>query len=144
MNKDKSVNNEYTSVNNEYISIENKHRLARNKYRLVNNKKRSARNKYRSARNKYRSARNKNRSVSTKDKLAQTLQLTSSACAVVGGVLLAANIEKISKYGFILLAMSSSQLLVASLIKKDVRMIIYSGSIFFFVDCFGVYRWIIQ
>jgi hypothetical protein len=137
MNKDKSVNNEYTSVNNEYISIENRHRLARNQYRLVNNKKRSARRKN-------RSVRHKSRSVSTKDKLAQTLQLTSSACAVVGGVLLAANIEKISKYGFILLAMSSSQLLVASLIKKDVRMIIYSGSIFFFVDCFGVYRWIIQ
>jgi predicted RND superfamily exporter protein len=137
MNKDKSVKNEYTSVNNEYISIENKRRLARNKYRLVNNKKRSARHKN-------RSARNKNKSVSNHDKFAQALQLTSSACAVVGGVLLAANIEKISKYGFVLLAMSSSQLLVASLIKKDVRMIIYSGSIFFFVDCFGVYRWIIQ
>jgi ribosomal protein L44E len=136
MNKDKSVKNEYTSVNNEYISIENKHRLARNKYRLVNKK--------RSARRKNRSIGNKNRSVSNQDKLAQTLQLTSSACAVVGGVLLAANIEKISKYGFVLLAMSSSQLLIASIIKKDVRMIIYSGSIFFFVDCFGVYRWIIQ
>jgi hypothetical protein len=130
MNKDKSVKNEYTSVNNEYISIENKHRLARNKYRLVNNKNRSVRHK--------------NRSVSTKDKLAQTLQLTSSVCAVIGGVLLAANIATISKYGFILLAMSSCQLLVSSLIKKDVRMIIYSGSIFFFVDCLGVYRWIIQ
>jgi hypothetical protein len=137
MNKDKSVNNEYTSVNNEYISIENKHRLARNKYRSV-------RNKNRSGSNKNRSGRNKNRSVSNKDKLAQTLQLTSSACAVVGGVLLAANIEKISKYGFVLLAMSSSQLLVASIIKKDVRMIIYSGSIFFCVDCFGIYRWIIE
>jgi hypothetical protein len=137
MNKDKSVKNEYTSVNNEYISIENKHRLARNKYRL-------ARHKNRSARHKNRSARNKNRSVSTKDKLAQTLQLTSSVCAVIGGVLLAANIATISKYGFILLAMSSCQLLVSSLIKKDVRMIIYSGSIFFFVDCLGVYRWIIQ
>jgi hypothetical protein len=137
MNKDKSVNKEYTSVNNEYISIENKHRLARNKYRLVDNKSRSARNKN-------RSVRNKNRSVSNNDKLAQTLQLTSSACAVVGGVLLAANIATISKYGFVLLAMSSSQLLVASLIKKDVRMTIYSGSIFFFVDCFGVYRWILQ
>jgi hypothetical protein len=137
MDKDKSVNNEYASVNNEYISIENKNKSIENKHRL-------ARNKYRLANKKNRSVRNKNRSVSNKDKLAQTLQLTSSAFAVVGGVLLAANIEKISKYGFVLLAMSSSQLLVASLLKKDVRMIIYSGSIFFFVDCFGVYRWILE
>lgn len=139
MNKDKSVNNEYTSVNNEYISVRNKYRTAKNKYRAVNNEYRVVRNKYKSAKN-----RNRNRSVSNKDKLAQTLQLTSSACAVVGGILLAANITKISKYGFILLAMSSSQLLIASLIKKDTRMIIYSGSIFFCVDCFGVYRWIIE
>jgi hypothetical protein len=137
MNKDKEVKNEYASVNNEYISIKNKQRSATTKYRSV-------RTKHRSARTKYRSVRTKHRSVSNKDKLAQTLQLTSSACAVIGGVLLAANIEKISKYGFILLAMSSSQLLIASLIKKDVRMIIYSGSIFFCVDCLGVYRWIIQ
>jgi hypothetical protein len=79
-----------------------------------------------------------------KHKLAQTLQLTSSAFAVVGGVLLAANLANISKYGFILLAMSSSQLLVSSLLSKDTRMIIYAGSLFFFVDCLGVYRWIIQ
>jgi homoserine kinase len=144
MNKDKLVNNEYTSVNNEYMSVRNKYTSAKNKYRAVNNEYRAVRNKHKSAKNKYREIGNRNRSVSNKDKLAQTLQLTSSACAVVGGILLAANIEKISKYGFILLAMSSSQLLVASLIKKDTRMIIYSGSIFFFVDCFGVYRWIIQ
>lgn len=130
MNKDKSVNNEYASVNNEYISIENK--------------KKSTTNKYRSARNKNRSARNKNRSVSNKDKLAQTLQLTSSACAVIGGITLAANIPNISKYGFIFLALSSSQLLIASLLSKDKHMIIYSGSLFFFVDCFGVYRWILE
>ena len=137
MYKDKSVNNEYTSVNNEYISIENKNRSARTKYR-------SARNKHRSARNKSRSASNKNRSVSNKDKLAQTLQLTSSACAVIGGITLAANIPNISKYGFIFLALSSSQLLISSLLSQDKHMIIYSGSLFFFVDCFGVYRWIIQ
>jgi homoserine kinase len=130
MNKDKSVNNEYKSVNNEYMSIGNKYRLARNKYRLV--------------KNKHRSIRNKNRSVRNQNKLPQTLQLTSSVCAVVGGVLLAANLANISKYGFILLAMSSSQLLVSSLLKKDTRMIIYSGSIFFFVDCLGIYRWVIQ
>ncbi|WP_310486388.1 hypothetical protein [Chamaesiphon sp. VAR_69_metabat_338] len=79
-----------------------------------------------------------------KDKLAKTLQLTSSACAVCGGVLLAANLANISKYGFLILAMSSGQLLVSSLLTKDTRMIIYSGSLFLFVDCLGVYRWIIQ
>jgi hypothetical protein len=79
-----------------------------------------------------------------KNKLSKTLQLTSSACAVVGGVLLAANVANISKYGFVLLAMSSSQLLVSNLLTKDIRMIIYSGSLFFFVDCLGVYRWILQ
>jgi hypothetical protein len=140
MDKDKSVNNEYASVNNEYISIENKNRSATTKYRSARNKNRSTR----STRNKSRSARNKNRSVSNKDKLAQTLQLTSSACAVIGGITLAANIPNISKYGFIFLALSSSQLLISSLLSQDKHMIIYSGSLFFFVDCFGVYRWIIQ
>ncbi len=135
--KDKSVNNEYTSVNNEYMSVKNKYKSAKDKYRAVNNE-------YRAVRNKYRSAKNRNRSVSNKDKLAKILQLTSSACAVFGGVLLAANLPNISRYGFIFLAMSSGQLLVASLLNKDTQMIIYSGSLFFFVDCFGVYRWIIQ
>jgi hypothetical protein len=77
-------------------------------------------------------------------KLAKILQLSSTACAIAGGVMLAANLPSISKYGFIFLAMSSSQLLLASLQTKDVRMILYSGSLFLFVDCFGVYRWIIQ
>ncbi len=77
------------------------------------------------------------------DRLAKTLKLTSSACAVVGGVLLAANID-ISKYGFILLAMSSSQMLVASSRTRDMSMIIYAGSVFFFVDCLGIYRWVFQ
>ena len=77
------------------------------------------------------------------DRLAKTLKLTSSACAVVGGVLLAANID-ISKYGFILLAMSSSQMLIASVRTRDMSMIIYAGSVFLFVDCLGTYRWIFQ
>ena len=80
----------------------------------------------------------------SKDRLANTLKLTSSACAVAGGVMLAANLPEISKYGFIFLALSSSQMLVASLRTKDTTMIIYAGSLFFFVDCFGIYRWIIQ
>ena len=76
------------------------------------------------------------------DKLAKTLQLTSSACAIAGGTILAANIPAISKYGFIFLSLSSSQMLIASLRTKDIQMIIYSGSLFFFVDCLGIFRWI--
>jgi hypothetical protein len=78
------------------------------------------------------------------DRLSKTLQLTSSACAVTGGVMLAANIPTISKYGFVFLALSSSQMLIASLRTKDMPMIIYSGSLFCFVDCLGILRWIIN
>lgn len=78
------------------------------------------------------------------DRLAKTLQLMSSACAVAGGVMLAANLDDISRYGFIFLALSSSQMLIASLRTKDKSMIIYSGSLFCFVDCLGIYRWILQ
>lgn len=78
------------------------------------------------------------------DRLSKTLKLSSSACAVAGGVMLAANLPAISKYGFILLAMSSSQLLIASLRTQDKPMIVYAGSLFFFVDSLGIYRWIIQ
>jgi hypothetical protein len=77
------------------------------------------------------------------DKLAKTLKLTSSACAIVGGTMLAANIPAISKYGFVFLALSSSQMLIASLRTKDMPMIIYSGSLFCFVDCLGIFRWIL-
>ena len=63
------------------------------------------------------------------DRLAKTLKLSSTACAVAGGVLLAANLD-ISKYGFILLTMSSSQMLLASIRTRDMSMIIYSGSLF--------------
>jgi hypothetical protein len=78
------------------------------------------------------------------DRLAKTLKLTSSACAVAGGVMLAANLPEISRYGFLFLALSSSQMLIASLRTKDTSMIIYSGSLFCFVDCLGIYRWILQ
>ena len=82
-------------------------------------------------------------SFGAEDRLASTLKLTSSACAVAGGVLLAANTD-ISKYGFILLAMSSSQMLIAGIRTRDMSMIIYAGSVFTFVDCLGIYRWIFQ
>ena len=82
-------------------------------------------------------------SFGAEDRLAKILKLTSSACAVTGGVLLAANLD-VSKYGFILLAMSSSQMLIASIRTQDITMMIYSGSLFCFVDCLGVFRWILK
>lgn len=74
--------------------------------------------------------------------LALFLKSSSSLCALIGGVLLASKLL-ISGYGFIFLAMSSSQLLVVSLRERDLSMIIYAGSVFLFVDCFGVYRWLL-
>jgi hypothetical protein len=74
-------------------------------------------------------------------KLVKFLQLSSSSCAVAGGTLLAANVE-FSKYGFILLALSSSQMLASSILSNNKNLIIYSASIFVFVDCLGIYRWV--
>ena len=71
------------------------------------------------------------------------LKLSSSLCALCGGVLLTSK-TIISGYGFIFLAMSSSQLLVASILLKDKVMIFYAASVFIFVDCFGVYRWLLN
>jgi hypothetical protein len=77
------------------------------------------------------------------NKLPNILQHSSSACAITGGIMLASKTE-VSSYGFIFLAMSSSQMLVANLITKNTSMIIYAASLFFFVDCLGIYRWIIK
>lgn len=70
------------------------------------------------------------------------LRLSSSFFAVLGGTLLASHTD-ISGFGFIFLAMSSSQMLVSSCFAKDLNMILYSGSVFFFVDSFGIYRWLL-
>lgn len=70
------------------------------------------------------------------------LKLSSSICAVLGGSLVASN-TPLSGNGFLLLVLSSSQLLVASLLDKDLLLIFYSASVFFFVDCLGVYRWLL-
>jgi hypothetical protein len=75
--------------------------------------------------------------------LVKFLQFSSSACAIVGGTLLAANTE-VSRYGFILLALSSSQMLASSIIVGNKSLIVYSGSIFIFVDCLGIYRWVLR
>jgi hypothetical protein len=79
----------------------------------------------------------------SENKLTTTLKLSSSAFAVAGGIMLASN-TAVSGYGFIFLALSSSQMLVASLLNNNPSMIIYAGSLFFFVDCLGIYRWIIN
>lgn len=70
------------------------------------------------------------------------IKLSSIFFAITGGILLAANIS-ISGNGFIFLAMSSSQMLFVNILKKDKSMILYSGSVFIFVDCLGVYRWLL-
>lgn len=79
----------------------------------------------------------------SKDKLAERLKYSSSIFAVIGGFLLALKIQ-ISGYGFIFLACSSSQLLISSWLKKDLSLIVYAGSVFFFVDSLGIYRWLIK
>jgi hypothetical protein len=73
--------------------------------------------------------------------LVKRLKCSSSICAIAGGVLLAAKVD-LSGYGFILLALSSSQMLSASTLGKDQSMIFYSASLFLFVDCLGVYTWV--
>ena len=70
------------------------------------------------------------------------LKFSSSYCALTGGILLASN-TTMSGYGFVFLAMSSGQLLLASLQDRDSRMIFYAASLFIFVDCLGVYRWVL-
>lgn len=79
----------------------------------------------------------------TSYKITNILQWSSSICAIAGGVILASNTQ-ISSYGFIFLAMSSSQMLIASICNRNVAMIIYASSLFIFVDCLGIYRWILN
>jgi hypothetical protein len=77
-------------------------------------------------------------------KIANILRYSSSSFALSGGIILASNLSSISKYGFLLLAFSSMQLLISSCLTKDKSLMIYSASLFIFVDCLGVYRWIIN
>lgn len=76
-------------------------------------------------------------------KLSQFLKYSSSAFAVGGGIILAANVSA-SKYGFILLACSSFQMLISGLLAKDISLSVYSGSLFIFVDLLGIYRWVVN
>lgn len=77
-----------------------------------------------------------------KERLAKILKWSSSACAIAGGILLASN-TSMSGFGFLGLAASSFQMLLASLLLADKTMIVYSGALFIFVDCLGVFRWLI-
>ncbi len=77
-----------------------------------------------------------------RERLAKILKWSSSACAIAGGILLASN-TSLSGYGFIGLAASSFQMLTASFLLVDRTMVVYSGALFVFVDCLGVFRWLI-
>ena len=78
-----------------------------------------------------------------KTNIAKLLKLSSSFFALLGGSILASNTDS-SGYGFILLALSSSQMLLSSIILKDKTLITYSASLFIFVDSFGIYKWLLQ
>jgi hypothetical protein len=71
------------------------------------------------------------------------LQISGSICAVFGGFILA-NKTPVSGYGFIFLAASSCQLLVSSILEKNLSLGLYSGAVFFFVDLYGVYNWLLR
>ncbi|MCG8364697.1 MAG: hypothetical protein MJA27_15385 [Pseudanabaenales cyanobacterium] len=71
------------------------------------------------------------------------ISFSSTLFAIAGGILLALNIE-VSQYGFLLLAGSSSQMLIANLLLRNRCMIAYSLSLFLFVDCLGIWRWVLS
>ncbi len=77
-----------------------------------------------------------------RNSLATFLKISSSLFAIVGGVLLALNIST-SGYGFIFLALSSSQMLISAWVGRDMWLAVYAGALFFFVDLFGIYRWLL-
>ena len=76
-------------------------------------------------------------------KMAELLKWSSSVFALAGGILVASKTE-VTQYGFIFLALSSGQLLLASVISNDRPMSVYSVSVFMFVDCLGIYRWLLS
>lgn len=75
--------------------------------------------------------------------LIKILRISSSICAVLGGFLVASKLS-ISGYGFIILALSSSQLLISSILDRDKFLVFYSAAVFIFVDLYGVYRWLLS
>jgi len=71
-----------------------------------------------------------------------TLKISSSIFAFCGGLILALKMPW-SGYGFIFLACSSSQMLIASVLGADKIMIFYSATLFACVDILGVYCWLV-
>ena len=84
-----------------------------------------------------------NKPPRSRSRLNKVLRNSSSFCVLVGGILLASNTQW-SKYGFIFLALSSSQFLVASILSEEWEMVVYFGGIFIFVDSLGVIRWVLS
>lgn len=78
-----------------------------------------------------------------KKNLVKVLQISASICAILGGTLLASKVT-ISGYGFIFLALSSSQFLISSILERNKLLIFYSSSLLIFVDLHGVYRWLLS
>ncbi len=72
----------------------------------------------------------------------QFLKWSSCVCTVVGGVLLASK-TNLSPYGFLFLAMGSSQMVATTYLMRDRALFVYSVCVFLFVDCFGIYRWLV-
>ncbi|MBW4532351.1 MAG: hypothetical protein KME09_00255 [Pleurocapsa minor HA4230-MV1] len=83
-----------------------------------------------------------NNTKPNKKHLIKALRISSSICAILGGFLVASKLT-ISGYGFIILALSSSQLLISSILDRDKFLVFYSAAVFLFVDLYGIYRWLL-
>jgi hypothetical protein len=79
----------------------------------------------------------------SKPQVTQFFKWSSCLCTVVGGVLLASK-TGLSPYGFLFLAMGSSQMVAATYLMRDRALFAYSVAVFLFVDCFGIYRWLLS
>jgi hypothetical protein len=81
--------------------------------------------------------------VIPENRFTSRMKLSSSAFAILGGVMLASN-TNVSSYGFVFLAISSCTMLLANFLLGNRSMIVYAGSLFLFVDCLGIYRWVLK
>lgn len=81
--------------------------------------------------------------IKRKKHLLKTLKISASICAIGGGVMLASN-SNLSPYGFLPLAAGSFQWLFASILERKWTLAFNFGSIFFFVDLLGIYRWLLN
>ena len=82
-------------------------------------------------------------SLKQKQKKAEVFKWSSSFFGIVGGVMVASNTEA-TPFGFLFLAMSSFQFLIACLIIQDKSFIFLAASTFIFVDLLGIYRWLLS